>query len=804
MLVQWDRLLIALGCEFETATAPYPCPMHPHTEPSLYVITDSGISTFICAHCKFNGDAIALVTKARGLKSPSEAMQLFLTGNELCHTLQSALSETQLQSYLNGRRSQELIRQYVHRCHNALSTVPGQRLMSSIARGTCLYHRLPETLGLLLTSQVPAGLSRLERGNYKHDIYALYAYEYDNNVTALTIRAVNRQFRETIALTPEEKGVYMESSLPQDPKYIIVAQDEELATELYAVGEYYKALPYPVVAIRGYPLAYKYRTLQNIYLLSTGATPLTLVTAIRILTAPQLIAGVTYRPEISVIATTDDIIDPAILMDVRKVAVRLETWIAQQLYEYHHIYGMADTYKLLHQLPPFQEYIETITTILQQLQAPEELIKGINQHQPTYDKYVILSSNVYVYRTVNGYLAADNAEEEPTQKLSNFTFDVKQVLYDTKLATLLYRCTVKPENAQPLDITIPSSDFITRGMLRRTILAAYLNAGHPFTVITCVTCSDISWAEIRDRFIDPKVTTPLPIVKTLGVSTNLTLELPHLTIAEHGTKLIMQNQVPSLHPSWQLYEGIRPFVWGQGNLKPFATLWKMTRAEAAGMAACISHIAFCIATNMAHRKLETQPDKQHLLLVNTKTSLWEPVLRQLTILLSGTDNVLRAQCRPNWFKTYNDLGDFPLVFDYPATPILLRQKHTLENAALNWIATVNAKFAATLDEYDNVIYMQFTHDKDASVEPLPNELILDLQSAFPEFLQCVINQTWDLPVAAYVSSINPTLDMCKFIGNMIDSPITDTIYSLIRRRYKKPVNLRILPHSNNTAAVVTG
>lgn len=807
MLVLRDRLLSALGCNMEKTTTPFPCPMHPHTEPSLSDITDSGVSIFSCTHCKFNGDAIALVTKARGLKSPSAAMQLFLPGNELSHTLQSALSETQLQGYLNGQHSQVLIREYIQRCHAALSTAAGQRLISELTRDRCAYRKIPDTLGVMCTDRTPPGLHKLEQSIYKSDIFGIFAYEYGNSITAVAIRAAHTDLKETIPLVPEDKGVYLASSLPENPEYLIVAQDEVVATDLYARGEFHTATGFPMAVVRGYPLPNKYRTLKHIYLLSTGDAPLTLANAVKAFAAHTVIAGTPYRPGMSVLATSSPTIEPTMLVNIRNNAVRIEHWIAQELLQQHIQYGMPSTYRLMQSLPSFGEQAKVVISLLQQLEAPAELITCVEKHHAVYDKRVILSSSVCVYRTPTCYMAAGNIAEEPTVQISNFTFTVTQVLYQLEPLQVYYRTVIKPAYGPSLTMLLPNCAFRSGQFLHRSILGGYLEAGYltPPNIV-CSARRDISWLEIRDMFND-NLPEPVTAIDTLGVSPQLTLELPNLTIAEHGTKINIQTKILKPDPGMSIYSGIRPFQWRYEHLQPFATLWETPTIASSALAACLSQLVFCIISSLAHHKVALKMSKQHLLLTDTSLRTWRDTLRQFIQIIGNSKQVPIAHGGvKRWFAQYEALGDLPLPFELPDRSYKISPQHILGAANHNWLASVGGDFAEAVNDYDNVVYLSLPDDAESrNIPTLAASDIVELQSALPEFLQCVINQAWDIPVDTYAASLNPTLDTYKFIGDMLDVVVPDTIYSLLHTEYRAPSpKLLVMPLLRNKAKIGLG
>lgn len=811
MLVQRDRLLIALGCEIETTTAPFPCPMHPHTEPSLKDMTDSSITTFYCEQCKFHGDALALVTKARGLKSPDEALQLFLPGAELSSTLQFALSETQLKSYLKGRQSQVLIQEYIRRCHDALNSVTGQRLLAELTRGRCLYRKIPPTLGLMQTTYTPPGLQQLAKGVYKHDIFGIYAYEYDATITAITLQAAHQPHNETIALTPEQRGVYLDSCIDPDPEYILVAQDVTLATELYAISEYYSAKPYPVVAVRGYPLPHKYRTLKTIYMLSTQSSPLTLVTAIKAYAAPQLVSGVTYRPTIRVISTTEATLDPASLMRPDKQSMHIEYWIAQQLHQHQQQFGMGAVYRLLQSLPAFGENTDIITSTLQQVSASEELITCIKKHQTTYNKRVLTNDNIQVYSTTTGYLAAREFDTEPTIQLSNFTFDINQILYRRKRKSdavqTIYRCTIKPENQQPLTMILYNSAFISAYHLRDSIITGYIEAGYPVPIIKCSDAGKTTWYELRD-LLQPEQLIPEQVVDTLGISDNLALELPYLTILPQGTKIITQNKMIKYDAITDVYQGIRPFKWQQKHLQPFYDLWQMSTTGGTAIAACISHLVYCILAGMAHRKINRTMLRHHLLITDMAPEIWEPILKQFMYIISGSTKLLQPPygCERSWFRSYARLGDLPAPVIMSKNTITAKCKRIMDDASCNWVALVNNVFAKAVNGFDAITYLSLPNNtKNRVIDILPTDILLNIQAALPELLQCIINQAWDIDVDVYNASTNHVLDTYKFIGNILTSPMSDCADKLLHTEYRLVLpKLLVMPNHRYTSKIKAG
>ena len=806
MLVLWDRLLIALGCNTEMVKAPFPCPMHPHTAPSLGVITDSGVSTFSCTVCKFNGDAISLVTKARGLKSLAEAMQLFLPGNELSHTLQSALSETQLQAYLNGQHSQVLIREYIRRCHDALSTVMGQRLITELSRNRCNYRKIPDTLGVLCTDKSPPGLHKLEQSVYKGDIFSIYAYEYDNTITAITIRGTNTGLVETIPLVAADKGIYPEGNLPANPEYLIVAQDEELTTELYARGEYHTATGFPVVALRGYPLPNKYHTLQHIYLLSTGNSPLTLANAVKAFAASTIIAGTTYNPAISVLATDNPTIDPVMLVHISSNAIRIEQWIAQELFQQYRQYGMSAIYRLLQGLPSFGNRVSIITTLLQQMEAPAELMACVDKHRAVYNKRVILSSYVCVYLTPTGYLAANDTMHDPAHQLSNFTFTITQILYQTTPFQIIYRAVIKPTSGPVLTVLLRDADFRTGTFLRHAIVAGYMQAGLPPPHILCSDRRDISWREIRDMFND-NLPDPVTAIETIGISPQLTLELPHLVITEHGAKIDLQTKVLKSDTGMALYSGIRPFKWRHDDLDPCVKLWQTPTVSAAAMTACLSHLILCVIANLAYRKVARSMPRHHLLFTDTLMATWRPVLKQFIQVISNSTQLPISQGGVmRWLAQYASLGDLPLPLELPDRYYKVSAHHILGLTPRNWLANVGTDFATTVNSHDNVTYFSLPNralSRDILLLPVAD--IMDLQAILPELLQCVINQTWDIPVEEYAASANPIMDTYKLVGNMLGVTTPDILSTLMHTAYTVPPPVLIeMPRPRRRLAVRTG
>lgn len=227
---------------------------------------------FTCLHpaCRFSGDAAALVALARKIPA-SDAIDLFLPGNELADCMAEPLSAEDAALYADRVHSQATLKTWLSAAKARMRENPER---SGIRTGMSLNNLklLHPDIGMFEPGAgvdgLPRCLSEFSKPRYKKSCLILYPYTHNGEVTKIDVLdAANKAFRHTVVVTRPDIGVFGESCATLSGKVLAVERPED-AAKLYAAYAMSSTKAPPVVAFNAYPLPETMLSVTSVALVS--------------------------------------------------------------------------------------------------------------------------------------------------------------------------------------------------------------------------------------------------------------------------------------------------------------------------------------------------------------------------------------------------------------------------------------------------------------------------------------------------------------------------------------------------------
>jgi hypothetical protein len=765
MRILVDKFLLHFGCTNPQAMGrPQGCPGC--RRDTLVISTDpiTDATIFHCPTCRFHGDAVQF-TSILSKQSITDALARFSTGGDLQSLLQKGYTQSQLQEYTNQHHSQGHIRQYAAQLHAQLAARSGIELAQEIPAfrggGTLTF---PADMGLILDKSAPPALVKLEAARFKRNRYFSFTYTYNRHVVGINTRQVHDlNVSEYVAVQQTDLGVFLENTIADDTSVLFVAPDDITAAVLYTRAQSLSTKPLQVIAARQLPLPVTLRNIQEINLLSFRDRPLSLHTALRYLTVPEIIA--TAKPPecfVTYQATTLERVSATQLETVPETRVRLTTWIAQELVQMYRLHGDADIIGILGRYRMTEDIQNTLHAAFKTIHAPEGLFSVLQQLQRDLTDERRLTNGKRILRTSSGFMGFSGATPIP---LSDTAFRVDECIC-TRNNEILYRVTVfcpKLERGH-VTTTLRPADFRSGAALKEAIQLALITTGENIAV-TFYTERGYDWDEIRDAFLENNRVTQE--IQLLGADDAGYLHLPNCRI--NVAKYALEEQQPLLtfdKDAVQTYGAIRPVVADNANAT--IALWTTDTPEHAALAAGLCHIMGQALHGVVARRAGAPHYPQHLMYVDLAPTTWLPSLRQLATIVSGSEFLPHLpHNRPLPFvQERTDLGCLPYICQIPRmTP--QRAVNLVQESPVSLLSLVDNDSGEHMSAEDNVWFVALEQMPPRLPGLLPPELILKLRSEFPILLAYFLHNCYRRDTNYWLTATNPIVQVYDWMSELL-------------------------------------
>ncbi|MFC1453612.1 hypothetical protein ACFLQL_00340 [Verrucomicrobiota bacterium] len=782
MLIYWNKLLTALGCQLTSYNINelHSCPFHPNSEKTLTIHTNPFTNElqFSCKKCNFSGDFLTLVSRLHNI-SILAAFNLFTVGNSLYHTLINELNSFQIEEYLNLRKNQVLINDYLLRCYEYLTTNPeGKQLCLYLINHQWLLsgsiNQLPKEIGYVVTTEIPRVLTNLTDVEYKQAHHLIFKHTFNNIVSKLaTIKLGDINKYTTIPLSATDDGIFLEANLTEDTKQIFVAQDELTALTIHTKLKAWGSNNYPIITMASPHLPAYCNKLEKIILLTTNQKPLTLATALSYFTTKNIIDNNNTTPSIYVTKINQPINKLPIntMFQIITNKQPLIIWLAKELtYTFSKI-GINAIHDALKNIRLDEKQKRSLLIELSNKSCDKQLSEIIQNHQVTITEQKTLINGQMITKNKSGFVGY-KANKTPIP-LSNITFTIKQKI---KSCTGELFCDCELISADPdipkIQTFLPYNAFNYYKTLQHSIVKAFADVGYAPSIIL-YNIKEFSWLEICETFTESKIIQPE--LTHLGLDEYQHIQLPNIFIDLNDKTIKPQNKL------FGLSDYIKKSYAAINNteitsIKTFKNLWENHSSASYPFIAGICHIIGNIIIKKKSLTYSQEVQPRHLCFVNTLDNILNSTYTKLNTLISGKANEYRlTSYNVNKFmSTVNGMGELPLFMSLP-TITAARRKILLQDTSASLVLNIPSVIAEELNEYYNIV---FVTGKDTT--QLTTEIVFDLQREFVSFIVYLMaSPLFDKYAEQIISSCSPQIETFEFVAeqlkidvskhNMIDS-----------------------------------
>ena len=798
MQINWQNLLNALGSRV-TQPSPnvkQPCPLHPHTEPTLNVDVDSNptIPAFRCDNpsCWFTGDAFALIATA-GKVELSEAVELVrlhtVDGCDLDDT-----PDTWAADYLSVQNTAVRTSAYIDRCRSLFRQTPEMyKFKIGLNQGNIQF--LPAEIGLLCKDDLPKAFKEFGRTKYQNSQYFVYPYAYNGQYTHVRIQNTEDGVLSTVpvGLLNPGSGVYPESNLKGLHTDLFVTLNPRLASIIHSEFAVESDRYPPVIAAAGFPLPEAASTVRTIHLLSLTDAPLTLDDTFKIFAATQLVANATVQPKIFVfqspLLTAETITSEALLRVtttlIPEYRVGLAAWIIRELEHYFRSGHIETICHAISESGITAEKRDELVAKASTMRIDAALVELIRTTGlSTSGRYVLGNGTVFI-RTAEGLrVISDTPQGLP---LSNFDIAVDRKIR-TKSGADSFVCVIIPQDkkASPVTLRLDPPMLTQKSTIQQAIMRAYAEKEEsPY--IACYNLRSAEWPDVINKLAEGCEV--YPEVDTLGVSGTGVIHFPCTTLRLATQTLEPQQQAFKLPvPVTAMYGGLKPVVSVEYK-EPYRRLFQHSdNLFIAGFVGGLCHVIHRLTSALYAPSDAGLKEQRHLLFVNVEQGFWDPVFRQLAYLFSGHENYPRIHSKSPAakLKAYAVLGQLPWIGEIPGLPHP-ELRRAIDDTDINIMGLVEVATARSFDTADNVSFAACPRaDMDTEVTVLAQADLEELRRCLPSFLlDMAVRLVGD---AAYRCSHEPALTTYTVLCELLGVEASATMSTIVKCYFNTAAN----------------
>lgn len=744
-----------------------------------------GVPWCECPSCRARGAFPVLVAQADGRGVEETARELLRIG-------ELEASARDIDAYAARARLQVEVDAYMATCVERLRRNPH---MCNIRAGMSVatLRQLPPDTGLHAQDgtapyPLPRPLSLLSAPRYSRVPMALYRYRFDGETTCIDAqnpKTLQREHRLRVASGSADVGVYLgDYRFGEVPQVLLATHDPRTAGQLYGAARAESSLTPPVAAIAGFPLPNRFSALRTLYLLDAADSPLPLSFALQAMRSP-LIYGSEAEPAVRVLSPRCAVSEIT-AEDVRRLSgvtargKALRTWISER------ILALADRQEevanALLQAGASENVRADVVGLLGPA-APQSLVETVLLPTAEPDDLFQLANGRLVKNTPVGlYAASRNAKTGETTTrnlLCNVGIAVESRIADRGLETAVCTVTHPDADVPSVQVRIPRSHWNNPDAMAEDVRAAYAEGGRtPY--VAFYRSNGYAWADIM-QYLGSRCPVQSGL-KALGATPDGQLNLPGVAISR-GTAS-RQTKAGLVDPgALAAYSALGPDAAPSDAAFIRSFLAASAVLDRVGVAAGLLHALFCAAGRLFEPSGVRRPPA-HLLFVETEPGVWDPTLRALAYLFSGSEYVplMDYSDRLGFLHSWSALGTLPLVTRLPAADDMAT---TLAASPVSVIAVVDPLTALACSGRGTVSFALPNAEAAAHGQPVTPEDMEGLRKAFVAIAAEKAGTGWlDVSAGGPAALSTPCLSA---LGSLSEERAAGTVagglYRSVRGRY---------------------
>jgi hypothetical protein len=662
MRIYFDKFLDILGCDVQGGQEDtHQCPLCLNKS-SLHVLDFSDGFRFYCKNCEYSGDPVQLLARLKNT-TIQHALQMFGPGKEFNAALMSSDSEAQQKEYLNECKSQEDIKKYAARCRDKLIGPDGINARSKLSKEGLIQGQIPDNAGLVVGEKpFPLPLVGFRARKYTKSDHLIYFYKQAGRFTGVCTRDIDNQDAYN-KIFFEPGGVYCPYDLKAPPKVLFATKNEVVTTAIASLSRHYSTLELPIVTLDELPLPHKFRNVSRVYIITNSESELTVRDAFKILSCEFPVRSKYSDVEFRVVSLRKVVPAPDELSQAAKVSTKLQSWLASELYKLYEAEGINSVVKLLNIFPDFKNREEIHKTLSGAIHAPIELLDVVTDPPPYFGHCVIARNGKAYYRREDQIMSAPGPGVPPDKIVANFAFKTLDVFQRSRDRDPIgarascyrwYRMLIQGEGMEPVVGVVTHTELSIKAKFKQAIDQIYADNGYDFEAYLADT---VPWLELRVGFNDnPGVHKP---VSELGISDDLTVELPSCTIADKATKILPQFKQTNPVAANAFYAGLN-FPGLDLKCDAIKELARVEYAEHSLISSVIFHFLYCVLASLVSKRDNIAIAPKHLIVVDEVPSKLNKMYEYCSRLFAG--GPARNLFPPTTATNVSGIGGLPVLF----------------------------------------------------------------------------------------------------------------------------------------------
>ena len=734
-----------------------------------------GIPFCACPRCHASGELAPLVAATSG-KTLEETVRDLRERGELEATGRDA------EAYIARKADQDAVDVHFARCVSRMREAPhlgGIRAGLSVAN----LRQLPPDTGLFVPTDAPRHFALLQNQRYNRVPMTLYRYRFDAETTCIDAQNPKTLQREHRLRVTGDVGVYLGDYRPGEvPTVLVGTHNPRIAAQVYGAVRAETSLPSPVVGIAGFPLPNRFSAVRTLYLIDAPDAPLPLAFAVRAMSVPT-VYGSDAKPFIRVLqphGPSSDITaaDIRVLSDSRPHGKPLEAWVAER------ILGLADSREEVANALLQAGATEGTRALLVDLlgdHPPATLVETILLPTTEPDDVFALGNGRLVKSTPVGIYTAVRDRKTDTVStrglLCNVGISVDLRIADRGKETACCTVTHPDPDVPSVPVRLPRAHWNNPDLIAEDVREAYAACGRtPY--VAFYRAQGYSWGDILQY-----LGSHCPVqtgLKALGLTAEGAVNLPNAVLVRGTARA--QTKAGLLSPEvLYAYGALAAEIQDDGPDRLNYFLTSEASLDRTGVAAGLLHTLYCAAGVQFDRSGVRRPPS-HLVFVETEPGVWDPTLRTLAYLFSGSEYVppMDYADRLGFLYRWAGLGTLPLVTRLPSADDIAT---VLSSSPVSVIAVADPLTAVSLSGRGTVSFV-LPHVEATEAGIMSND-IEGLRTAFVSLAARKCGTGWmDIGGGGSSSAATPSLSV---LASLTDERRPETVagglYRSVKGRY---------------------
>ncbi len=748
MQVQWYSFLQQLGAQCsDDISAYHGCPLHPdHREPTLRVYAHPATRCyhFRCIHskCQFNGDAVQLLARVKGL-SIEDAAYAF-TKAPYADCLEDNLLENQIQDYLDDYTGQAQLRAYLERCNAMVFGGKGVGIRKRIALAgvTDRPKWLPKGLCAVDPVDPPKSLAVLGKPSFRKGQFLLFPYSFEGQITQVIVQQIDITGElgqpQPHELNPCGLGVFPEDHLETEEDYLLICESTMLAcklTKLWCNGR--NAVP-PIITPLDFPLPRECSG-KSLHLMDTVDHPLSLEYALRAYTAKEVVLGQNKRG-INVVPRKYDWNEANIKNKTShsRCAVPLRRWIVEAIIRHAEEDQTEYILEALQHSQLTDELRGRLVDDLTSANAPNSVIQMVTDSYLFSRGEIRLANNMRILKRADGMYGKSTRNTDT--RLSNTLIRVDSRIITAK-REVIYACSFKHKETGAVRGRLTSADIGNADKLQKAISYYFESNVARAPYIACYDCGkNYKWRDIINKLAEGAPT--YHEAARLGIDENLHIQLPNFTLDLTQNGLKPQERIFTLNQDvLDCYAGLLPAEDSVQSLDTVRTI--LRNCDNMYVGGVIAGMCQMIFTLISARHAQTRgrtPPRVHLCYAEPVDGIWSATFDNLNMLFSDSANVPHIETNAKeHLSRMTELGPLPYLAYLPPW-VGSRIPSLFHDSPVNLITRIDGGGATNLNHETSIGFVLPPDYKAADPNAIHPADVLELQRALPELLRFLFKQ----------------------------------------------------------------